>query len=233
MRPFGEREQADRVLRTAPCDVREHLTEEFHDRPFTERLNFRRQTGGQIQAGELAADIAAAGPALRIVDPDVLGHSPVRLIPEDVVGSRLDGRVGPLLAERAVHRVVETSGRDATSVIEYLAGLRVKGHPAALGLTAERTADAPGAHLHLEPELVRSRDDLSHRPAVVGEVVLREGVQHRRVPAPGDVLEIAAGMTGNADAEVRDARARHAGSATSAAATTGRSRRCESSATSR
>ena len=218
---------------TARCDVREHLTEEFHDRPLTERLDLRCQTGGQIQSGELPADVAAAGPALGIVDADVLGHRPVRLIPEDVVGSRLDGGVGPLLAERAVHRVVEAPGRDATSVVEHLAGLRVKGHPAALGLAAERAADAPGAHLHLEPELVRSRDDLRHRPAVVREVVLREGVQHRRVPAPGDVLEIASCMAGDADAEVRDARARHAGSATSAAATTGRSRRCESSATSR
>src|SRR6476659_7334577 len=121
----------------------EHLTEEFHDGPFTERLNVRCQTSGQIQSGEPSADVAAAGPALGIVDPDVLGHRPVWLIPEDVVGSRLDGRVGPLLAERAVHGVVETAGRDAPPVVEDLAGLRVKGHPAALGLAAERTPDAP------------------------------------------------------------------------------------------
>jgi len=31
VRPVGQREQADRVLRTARCDVDEHLTEEFHD----------------------------------------------------------------------------------------------------------------------------------------------------------------------------------------------------------
>src|SRR5207247_1416600 len=112
--------------------------------------------------------------------------------------------------------------------------------PAALGLAAERPAEPPRAHLHFEADLVRGGDDLGHRPAVVREVVLRERVQHRRVAARRDVREIAADVTGNADAEVRDAGALHAPSpptttarAGACATAAGRWRRCDSSATSR
>src|SRR5205823_10341488 len=132
-------------------DVRGHLAEEIHDGALSERLNLRGQARRQVQPGQLGADPARAGPALRLC-ADVLGHRPVGLVPEDEVGFRLERRLGPLLAERAVYGVVEATGRDAAAVVQHLAGLGMERDPTALRLAAERAPNAPGTHLHLEAE---------------------------------------------------------------------------------
>src|SRR5204863_3380987 len=164
---------------------------------------------------------------------DVLRHRPVRLVPEDVVGAALECRVGPLRAEGSVRGLIEATRRDTAAVVEDLAGLRVHRHPAALRLAAERPADAPRAYLHFESDVMRGRDDVAHRAAVIDEVVLGERVQDGRESACGDVFEVPANVTENADAEVRDAGAAHSAATRAACADAGRSRRCESSATSR
>ena len=113
--------------------------------------------------------------------------------------------VGPLLAERAVGRAVQARGGDAAAVVEHLALLGMEGDPAALRLAAERPAEPPRAHLHGEAGVVRRRDDLGDRPAVVREVVLGERVQHAGVAARGEVGHVATYVAHDANAEVRAA----------------------------
>ena len=153
VRALRERQQADGVLAPAHRHMRGHLAEEIHDGSFTKRLHFRGQTPGQVQAGQRPADVAATCPTLAL-GAHVFRHGPVGLVPEDVVRSRLERGVRPLLAEGAVRRVVQATGRDAATVVHYLACFRVERHPPALGLAAERSSEPPWAHLHLEPELV-------------------------------------------------------------------------------
>src|SRR5262249_29026847 len=160
-------------------------------------------------------------------------HRPMRLVPEDVVRAAFQRGVGPFLAEGTVRGLVEATGGDAPAVVEHLTRVRMHRHPPALGLTAEGAPYAPRTHLHLEPDVVRRGDDAGNGAAVVREVVLRERVQHRRVAARGDVCEIPTDVTEDADAEVRDARARHSALTSAGWADAGRSRRCDSSATSR
>ena len=244
MRPLDERQEADRGTAPARSHVREHVAQEVH----RGRLPEGQHLGGQLRRHRLAvmllvetkADVAAARPPLLVVDPDVLGNRPVRLVPEDAVRSRLDSRVRPLAAVGTVDLVVEAAGGDAATVVEDLARLRTHRHEAALRLAAERPAEAPRRHLHCEAELMRRGNDLGHRPAVVGEVVLREGVENVGVPARGDVLEIAPVVAKDAGAEVGAAGPRgHAPSPGAPAANStetgcsSRPRRCESSATSR
>src|SRR5207245_8474390 len=191
-----------------------------------------RQLLWHRRAELLLANITAAGPALHL-GADMLRHGQVPLVPEDEIRSGFQRCVGPLLAERAVGRIVQAARRDAPSVVEHLARLRMKRHPPALGLAAERPPETPRTHLHLETELVRRRDDLRHRPAVVGEVVLRERVQHARVTARSEILQISPNVTEDADAEVRAARAQAHPRSPIASGVTEGSRRCDSSATRR
>src|SRR5262249_10358250 len=61
-----------------------------------------------------------------------------------------------------------------------------------------------------QADVMRCRDDLAHRPAVVREVVLRERVQDPGEPARGEVGHIAPHMSADTDAEVRASGARRA-----------------------
>jgi hypothetical protein len=129
----------------------------------------------------------------------------VRLVPEDEVGAGVERCVGPARAEGTVRGLVEARGGDAAAVVQHLARVRIHRHEPALGLAAERPTHAPRVHLDLEPERVRGVDDARHRAAVVGEIVLGEGVQHPREAPECDVLEVAFDVAWDADAEVRAA----------------------------
>ena len=102
--PSVDGQQADRVLAAARGDVREHLAQEVDDRRLAERLHLGRQLRRDRAAEALGAALAAARPALGVVDADVRRHHPRRLVPEDGVDAALEHPVGPLLAERAVAR---------------------------------------------------------------------------------------------------------------------------------
>ena len=157
----------------------------------------------------LGAVVAAARPARGVVDADVLRHDPRGLVPEDRVDAALEHPVGPLLAEVAVGGAVEAGGRHPAPVVEHLALLGMERDPAALGLAAERAAEPPRARLDGEARVVRDRDDLGHRVAVVGEVVLGERMQDARVTALREVGHVPAHVAWDPDAEVRAARAGH------------------------
>jgi hypothetical protein len=182
--------------------VRRQLAEEVDHRRLPEREDLVGELPGEVRAEPFAADLAAATPAAGLVDADVQRHDPMRLVPEDQVGSGFERCVRPLLQEGAIARVVEAGRPDAPSVVEHLARVEVPHHEAALGLAAERPPGSPGVHLHLEPERVRGGDDARHGVAVVGEIVLREGVQHAGEAAAGEVLEVSLGVPRDADAEV-------------------------------
>src|SRR5205085_6636988 len=105
---------------------------------------------------------------------------------------------------------VQARAGDASAVVEHLTLLRVEGHPAALGLAAERAAKAPRRRLDRKARRVGDLDDLAHRAAVVREVVLREGVQHPGIATRGEVGHVASYVPGDPYAEVRAACARRA-----------------------
>ena len=144
-------------------------------------------------------------PARRVVDADMRRNDPRGLVPEDRVDAALEHPVGPLLAEVAVGGAVEAGGGDAAPVVEHLALLGMEGDPAALGLAAEGAAEPPRARLDEEALGVRGGDDLGHRVAVVGEVVLGERVEHARVAARREVGHVPAHVARDPDAEVRAA----------------------------
>ena len=151
LRALGRGQEADRIRAVARGDVREHLAQETDHRRLAEGLHLGRPLRGDRPAEALGAVVAAARPALRIVDSDVHRHDPGGLVPEDRVDAALEHPVGPLFAEVAVRRAVEAGGRDAASVVEHLALLRVERGPAALRLAAERAAEPPRARLHGHP----------------------------------------------------------------------------------
>ena len=179
--PSVDGQEADRVRAAVRLDVRQHLAEEVDHRGLAERLHLRRQLCGDRTAVAVGATVAAARPARGIVDADVHRHDPRGLVPEDRVDAALEHPVGPLLAEVTVGRAVEAGGGNAAPVVEHLAILGMERDPAALGLAAESAAEPPRARLDGEAGLMRDRDDLGHRVAVVGEVVLGERVEDARV----------------------------------------------------
>ena len=164
-----------------------------------------RQLGGNGAAEALGTVVAAARPARGVVDADVHRHHPRGLVPEHGVDAALEHPVGPLLAEVAVRSAVEAGGCDAAPVVEHLALLGMERDPAALGLAAERATESPRARLHAQPDVVRDLDDLGHRAAVVGEVVLRERVEHARVAARREVGHVPAHVPRDPHPEVRAA----------------------------
>src|SRR5205085_7504856 len=212
-------------------DVLAHLAQEVGRRPLAEREHLVRELLRHRAAELRLTHFATAGPAFR-PDADVLRDGPVRLVPEHVVGAALERSVGPLLAERAIRRLVQAARRHPPPIVQDLARLRMERHPPALGLAAERPPEPPRAHLHLETDSVRRGDDLRHRAAVVREVVLRERVQDTLVATRCQILEIAACVSGDADGAVRAAGPAAYGRSAAASAVTDGSRRCDSSATS-
>ena len=191
MRPFGQRQQTDRVAPAVRADVSRHFSQEVDERLLAERTHLVGQLGGHRPPVALGAGIATAGPARRVVDADVSRYRPVGLVPEHVVGAALERGVRPLPAERAVVRLVQATRRDAPPVVEHLARLGMERHPAALGLAAERAPEAPWTHLDSEPEVMRRGHDVPHRSAVVGEIVFGERVQHPGVAARREVGHVA------------------------------------------
>ena len=151
---------------------------------------------------------AAAAPAGR-VEAEVLGVDPVRLVPEDVVGAGVDGRVGPGADEGPHGRVVGAAGRGRPAVVQHLAGVGVEGGEAALGLAAEQLGHPPGGDLHLQPGVVGDGHDPAHALAVVGEVVLGVGVQHPGEPVGGQPLHVGGDMPEDPVAEVGNCRRFH------------------------
>jgi len=127
------------------------LAQEVDDRLLTEAPHVRGELARDRAAEALGAPVAAARPALGIVDADVRGHDPGGFVPEDRVDAAVEHPVGPLLAEVAVGGAVEAGCRDAAPVVEHLALLRMERDPAALGLAAERAPEAPGARQDAEP----------------------------------------------------------------------------------
>ena len=174
----GDGEEADRVAAAAVPDMGDHLAQEVDER--------------RLGAAAGVAGLAAAAARL----------APVRLVPEDVVDAGLEGSVCPAAAEVAVFGPAEARRRQAPAVLCDLARVGVLRHEAALGLAPERPADPPRARLHLEPGAVRRCDDLRHRAAVMGEVVLGERMQHRRVAERGELVHVARRMPRDTDAEV-------------------------------
>ena len=83
----------------------------------------------------------------------------------------------------------------------------MRGRETALGLAAEDVADRPGSDLHLQARGVRRLDDVSHRLAVEGEVVLAERVQDAREAAGSERLHVGGDVAHDAIGEVGDARA--------------------------
>ena len=209
LRALGRGEQADRVRAVALGDVGEHLAQEADDRRLAKGLHLGRELARDRPAEALGAPIAAARPARRVVDSDVHRDDPRGLVPEDRVDAALEHPVGPLLAEVAVGGAVETGGRDSPPVVQHLALLGMERDPAALRLAAEGAPEPPRAREHGQPGGVRDLDDLGHRVAVVGEVVLGERVQDARVPARRKVGHVRAHVARNPDAEVGAARASH------------------------
>src|SRR5207248_11090872 len=169
-----------------------------------------RQLSREIASEALATVIAAAAPARLVLDADVNRNDPGRLVPEDRVDTGLERGRRPLLAERAIRRAVQARGRNATPVVHHLAFLGMKRDPPALRLAAERPAEAPRAHLHRQSDVVRGRDDLGERPAVVGEVVLGERVQHPGISARREVGHVAPDVPDHPYSEVRATDARGA-----------------------
>ncbi len=190
--------------------MREDLTQEVGDRRLAEQAHLRRELLGERTAEPFGATVAAASPPLVVLDADVSRHHPGRLVPEDRVDAAVESPVGPLLAEGPVRSAVEARGRDTAPVVEHLALLGMERDEAALRLAPERAAEAPRACLHRQPFGVRRGDDLGHRPAVVGEVVLRERVQHPGIAARGEVGHVPSYVPDDSDAEVRGAGARRA-----------------------
>jgi hypothetical protein len=184
--------------------VGDEAAEEVAEGGLAERVRLRRRRRRELLAGLLAE---AAGAGLAAAE----SRGPVRLVPEDEVDAGLDGGVRPAAAEGAVVGVVEAGGGKARAVPGDLAGVRPAGDEGALGLAAEGAAEAPGARLHLEAGGVRGRDDLGHRPAVVGEVVLRDRVQDAGVAEAGECLHVARRVPGDADSEVGAAAAHREG----------------------
>ena len=205
VRSLDRGEQADRVAAAARAHVRGELAEEVDERRLAEREHLVVEVRREVAPEALATDVAAAAPARCVVDAHVLGDDPVRLVPEDEVGARVERGVRPLGAESAVARVVQARRSDAAAVVEHLAGVRVHRHEPALGLAAERAPETPRVHLHLEPARVGRVDDALHRVAVVGEVVLGKGVEHAGEPAPNEIVEVALDVPHDAHAEVRAA----------------------------
>ena len=78
----------------------------------------------------------------------------------------------------------------------------MESEPAALGLAAEGAAEPPGTRLNRQPLRVRDGDDLGHGVAVVGEVVLGEGVKHAGVAARSEIGHVPLHMARDPDPEV-------------------------------
>jgi hypothetical protein len=146
--------------------------------------------------------VAATRPPRLVLDADVYRNHPSGLVPEDRVDAALEHPVRPRLAEVAIRRAVEAGRGDPAPVVEHLALLGMERDPAALGLAAERPAEAPGARLDGQPRGVRDRDDLGHRAAVVGKVVLGEGVKDTGVAALREIGHVPADVPRDADAEI-------------------------------
>ncbi len=197
--PAGGRRRSD-PPRAATCATisRRKSTTDASRNACTSGVSSRRHRPAEA----LGAAVAAARPARRVVDADVRGHHPGRLVPEDGVDAALEHPVGPLAAERAIRGAVQARARDAAPVVEHLAFLRVERDPAALRLAAERAAEPPRARLDGQPLRVRGGDELGHRAAVVREVVLGERVQDARVAARGEVGHVAAHVPGDPHSEV-------------------------------
>ncbi len=205
VRALDRGKQADRVASAARANVLCELAEKVDERRLAKGEHLVVELRRKVAAEPLSAHIARAAPASGVVDADVVGDDPVRLVPEDEVGSGFERCVGPFGAERAVGRMVETGCGDAAAVVEHLARIRVHRHEPALRLAAERPPEAPGVHLHLEPSRVRCVDDALHRVPVVREVVLGVRVQHAGEPAAHEIVEVALDVTRDAHAEVRAA----------------------------
>ena len=209
VRPIGRRQEADRVRTAVRGDVGDHLAQEVDHRRLAKRTRVR-QLGREIASEALATVIAAAAPARLVLDADVNRNDPGRLVPEDRVDTGLERGRRPLLAERAIRRAVQARGRDPAPVVHHLAFLGVECDPPALRLAAERPAEAPRAHLHRQSDVVRGRDDLGERPAVVGEVVLGERVQHPGIAARREVGHVPPDVADHPYSEVRATDARGA-----------------------
>jgi hypothetical protein len=181
------------------------LAQEVDDRCLAEAPYFRRELARDRAAEAFGAPVAAARPARGVVDADVRRYDPRRLVPEDRVDAALEHPVGPFLAEVAVGRAVEAGGCNAAPVVEHLALLGMESDPAALGLAAERAAEPPRARQNAQAGGMRDRNDLGHRVAVVGEVVLGERVEHARVPTRGEIVHVPSHVPRDPDPEVRAA----------------------------
>ena len=205
LRALGRRQQADRVRAALRRDMVGDFAQEIDDRLLAEAPNLGGELARNRAAEALGAAVAAARPPLRVVDADVRRDDPRGLVPEDRIDAALEHPVGPLLAEVAVGGAVETGGRDAAPVVQHLALLGVERDPAALGLAAERATEAPRARQDGQPRRLRDRDDLRHRVAVVGEVVLGEGVEDSGVAPRGEVGHVPSHVARYPYAEVRAA----------------------------
>jgi hypothetical protein len=106
--------------------------------------------------------------------------------------------------EEAHALVVRAAARGAVAGLEDLADLGVPRREPALGLAAEHLAHAPRRDLDLEARVVRGGDDRRHRLAVVGQVVLGEGVQHAGEALGGERLHVGRDVARDPAAEVGD-----------------------------
>src|SRR5207248_10499414 len=111
----------DRVRAAARRNVRDDLAQEVDDGLLAKAHHLRRELPGDGRTEALGAVVATARPPRGVVDPDVHGHDPGGLVPEDRVDAALEYPVGPLLQELAVRGAVEAGGCHAAAVVEHLA----------------------------------------------------------------------------------------------------------------
>jgi len=189
-------------------DVSDQLAHEAHERVLAEGDDLRGELAwhrfAEPLGEQLPAQLAAAAPPFP-GDAEPIRVRPVRLVPEDPVCPGLNRRVCPRPDEGPELGAVRAACPHGTAVVEDLPDFRVDGDKEALGFTPEGVPDAPWVYLNLEPHLVRDLDDTLHLLAVVGKVVLREGVQHASEAASSEILHVGGDVTKDAAAEVRDA----------------------------